>query len=48
VRPGGRLVMLTAERMLMREVLALGLVRVEWVRRVTILGAPAAIYLCRA
>jgi hypothetical protein len=48
VRPGGRLVMLTAERMLMREVLGLGLVRVESVRRVTILGAPAAVYLCRA
>jgi len=48
VRPGGRLIMLTAERMLMREVLGLGLVRAESVRRVTILGAPAAIYVCRA
>jgi tRNA (guanine6-N2)-methyltransferase len=48
VRPGGRLVMLTAERMLMREVANRGFVRVESVRRVTILGAPAVIYLCRA
>jgi tRNA (guanine6-N2)-methyltransferase len=47
VRPGGRLVMLTAERMLMREVANRGFVRVESVRRVTILGAPAVIYLCR-
>jgi tRNA (guanine6-N2)-methyltransferase len=48
VRPGGRLVMLTAERMLMREVANRGFVRVESVRRVTILGAAAVIYLCRA
>jgi tRNA (guanine6-N2)-methyltransferase len=48
VRPGGRLVMLTAERMLMREVANRGFVRVESVKRVMILGAPAAIYLCRA
>jgi tRNA (guanine6-N2)-methyltransferase len=48
VRPGGRLVMLTAERMLMREVAGRGFVRVESVKRVTILGAPAVIYLCRA
>lgn len=48
VRPGGRLVMLTAERMLMREVANRGFVRVESVRRVMILGAPAVVYLCRA
>ena len=48
VRPGGRLVMLTAERMLMREVANRGFVRVESVKRVTILGAPAVVYLCRA
>jgi tRNA (guanine6-N2)-methyltransferase len=48
VRPGGRLVMLTAERMLMREVANRGFVRVESVKRVMILGAPAVIYLCRA
>jgi tRNA (guanine6-N2)-methyltransferase len=48
VRPGGRLVMLTAERLLMREVANRGFVRVESVRRVTILGAPAVVYLCRA
>jgi tRNA (guanine6-N2)-methyltransferase len=48
VRPGGRLVMLTAERMLMREVASRGFVRVESVKRVMILGAPAVIYLCRA
>ena len=48
VRPGGRLVMLTAERMLMREVANRGFVRVESVRRVMILGAQAVIYLCRA
>jgi tRNA (guanine6-N2)-methyltransferase len=47
VRPGGRLVMLTAERMLMREVASRGFVRVESVKRVMILGAPAVIYLCR-
>jgi tRNA (guanine6-N2)-methyltransferase len=47
VRPGGRLVMLTAERMLMREVANRGFVRVESVKRVTILGASAVIYLCR-
>jgi tRNA (guanine6-N2)-methyltransferase len=47
VRPGGRLVMLTAERMLMREVASRGFVRVESVRRVTILGAAAVVYLCR-
>jgi 23S rRNA G2445 N2-methylase RlmL len=48
VRPGGRLVMLTAERMLMREVANRGFVRVEAVKRVIILGAPAVVYLCRA
>jgi tRNA (guanine6-N2)-methyltransferase len=48
VRPGGRLVMLTAERMLMREVANRGFVRVESVKRVMILGAPAVVYLCRA
>ncbi len=47
VRPGGRLVMLTAERMLMREVASRGFVRVESVKRVMILGASAVIYLCR-
>jgi tRNA (guanine6-N2)-methyltransferase len=47
VRPGGRLVMLTAERMLMREVANRGFVRVESVKRVMILGAPAVVYLCR-
>jgi len=48
VQQGGRLVMLTAERMLMREVASRGFVRVESVKRVMILGAPAVIYLCRA
>ncbi len=47
VRPGGRLVMLTAERALMREVLDRSPLRVESVMRVVILGAPAAVYVCR-
>lgn len=47
VRPGGRLVMLTGERVLMREVAARGFVRVEATMRVTILGAPAVVYVCR-
>lgn len=47
VRPGGRLVMLTGEKILMRQVAARGLVRVESVMRVVILGAPAVVYVCR-
>jgi tRNA (guanine6-N2)-methyltransferase len=47
VRPGGRLVMLTAERALMRGVLERSALRVESVMRVVILGAPAAVYICR-
>ena len=46
VRPGGRLVMLTAERALMREVTGRAGMRVESIRRVTILGAPAVVYVC--
>jgi hypothetical protein len=34
--------------MLMREVANRGFVRVEAVKRVIILGAPAVVYLCRA
>jgi tRNA (guanine6-N2)-methyltransferase len=47
VRPGGRMVMLTAERGLMHDAAMRGLIRVESVRRVAILGAPAAVYICR-
>ncbi len=46
VRPGGRIVMLTAERALMREVTGRAGLRVESIRRVTILGAPAVVYVC--
>lgn len=47
VRPGGRIVMLTAERGLMHDASVRGLIRVESIRRVAILGAPAAVYICR-
>lgn len=47
VRPGGTMVMLTAERALMHDATVRGLIRVESVRRVAILGAPAAVYICR-
>lgn len=47
VRPGGRMVMLTAERGLMHDASVRGLLRLESVTRVTILGAPAAVYVCR-
>src|SRR5581483_1471891 len=47
VRPGGRLVLITAERALMHDAAARGWLRVESIRRVTILGAPAAVYVCR-
>jgi tRNA (guanine6-N2)-methyltransferase len=47
VRPGGRMVMLTAERGLMHEAAMRGLLRLESVLRVAILGAPAAVYVCR-
>jgi tRNA (guanine6-N2)-methyltransferase len=46
VRPGGRIVMLTSEWRLMREATSSGIVRVESVRRVTILGASAVVYVC--
>jgi tRNA (guanine6-N2)-methyltransferase len=47
VQPGGRLVMLTAERALIREVLGKSPLRVESVMRVVILGASASVYVCR-
>ncbi|HLK88158.1 MAG TPA: methyltransferase domain-containing protein [Candidatus Binataceae bacterium] len=46
VRPGGRIVMLTAERALMREVTERARMHVESIRRVTILGAAAVVYVC--
>lgn len=48
VRPGGRIVMLTSEWRLMREATSRGILRVEAVRRVTILGASAVVYVCTA
>jgi hypothetical protein len=40
--------MLTSEWRLMREATSRGIVRVEAVRRVTILGASAVVYVCTA
>jgi tRNA (guanine6-N2)-methyltransferase len=47
VRPGGLIVMLTAEMRLMGESMTRGAFRAERVLRVNVLGAPAAIYVCR-
>jgi tRNA (guanine6-N2)-methyltransferase len=47
VRPGGLIVMLTAETPLMGELMTRGIFRAERVIRITVLGAPAAIYVCR-
>ena len=47
VRPGGMIVMLTAETRLMGDLMARGVFRAEHVIRITVLGAPAAIYVCR-
>ena len=47
VRPGGLIVMLTAETRLMGELMTRGVFRAERVVRIAVLGAPAAIYVCR-
>ncbi|MGH7934384.1 MAG: methyltransferase domain-containing protein, partial [Candidatus Binataceae bacterium] len=46
-RKGGAIVMLTAETHLMRMMIARGMLTPEQILRVSILGAPAAIYVCR-
>jgi len=46
VQPGGAVVMLTGEARLMGDLLRTGLLRAEKIFRVSILGAPAAIYVC--
>jgi tRNA (guanine6-N2)-methyltransferase len=48
LKPGGMMVILTAERRLMRDVLAQGRLKFARVIPVTILGAPAAVYVCSA
>ncbi len=46
-RPGGLIVMLTAETRLMADLMSRGLFRPQKILRVSILGAPAAIYVVR-
>ena len=48
VKPGGLIVMLTAETRLMADLMSRGLFRPQKIMRVSILGAPAAIYVVRA
>jgi tRNA (guanine6-N2)-methyltransferase len=48
LRPGGLMVLLTAETHLMRELIARDRLKVARVFNVTILGAPAAIYVCNS
>jgi tRNA (guanine6-N2)-methyltransferase len=48
LRPDGRMVMLTGETGLMRTLIARGLLRARTILNVSILGAPAAIYVCGA
>jgi 23S rRNA G2445 N2-methylase RlmL len=48
LRPGGVAVMLTSEMRLMSELMTRRLFRAERIVRVSILGAPAAIYVLRA
>ena len=48
IRPGGLIVMLTAETRLMADLMSRGLFRPQKILRVSILGAPAAIYVVRA
>ena len=47
VRPGGMIVMLTAETRLMGDLMTRGVFRAERVLRISVLGTPAAIYICR-
>ncbi len=48
LKPGGRMVLLTAETRLMRELWDEGLVKPSRVLHVSVLGASAAIYVCQA
>jgi 23S rRNA G2445 N2-methylase RlmL len=48
IRPNGRIVILTGETRLMTELLRKGLLKLEQLLRVSILGARAAIFVCRA
>jgi len=48
LRKTGRMVLLTSESRLMREMISRGVIRPQKILNVTILGAPAAIYVCRA
>ncbi len=48
IRPGGLIVMLTAETRLMADLMSRGALRPQKILRVSILGAPAAIYVVRA
>ena len=48
VKPGGLIVMLTAETRLMADLMSRGAFRPQKILRVSILGAPAAIYVVRA
>lgn len=48
LRPGGRMVLLTAETFLMRDLIARRLLRADRTFPVAILGRSAAIYVCRS
>jgi tRNA (guanine6-N2)-methyltransferase len=48
LKESGRMVLLTAETRLMREMISRGVIRPRKILNVTILGAPAAIYVCGA
>jgi 23S rRNA G2445 N2-methylase RlmL len=48
VRVGGTIVMLTGETRLMSDLIRRGLLRPEKILRVSVLGAPAAVYVCRS
>jgi tRNA (guanine6-N2)-methyltransferase len=45
--PEGRMVLLTAEWRLMRDLIERGALAAEKISRVTVLGAPASLYLCK-
>ncbi len=45
--PDGRMVLLTSEWRLMRDLIDRGKLAIEKMMRVTVLGAPASIYVCR-
>jgi len=47
IKPGGLIVMLTAETRLMADLMSRGVFRPQKILRVSILGAPAAIYVVR-